>query len=98
MKIFKFGGASIKDAAGIKNITQVLQKVGYDDILIVISAMGKMTNAFENLTNAYFYKKDELPFLIDKVRAYHYEIATDLFKSKKHQIFSEIEIYDGFYP
>jgi len=92
MKIYKFGGASVKDAKGVKNVAKVLQKVGYDDILIVISAMGKMTNAFENMTNAYYYKSDELPFLIDQVRAYHYEIATELFKDKKHKIFSEIEL------
>jgi aspartate kinase len=92
MKIFKFGGASVKDAKSVKNIANVLQKTGYDDILIVISAMGKMTNAFEKLTDAYFYKSEELPFLIDEVRAYHYEIGSDLFESKKHQIFSEIEV------
>jgi len=92
MKIFKFGGASIKDADGVKNMAQVLQKIGFDDILIVISAMGKMTNAFEKLTDAYFYKKDELSFLIDEVRAYHYEIATDLFNDKNHEIFKEIEV------
>ena len=92
MKIYKFGGASVKDAKGVKNVAKVLQKVGYDDILIVISAMGKMTNAFENMTNAYYYKSDELPFLIDQVRAYHYKIATELFKDKKHKIFSEIEL------
>ncbi len=91
MKVFKFGGASIKDAEGVKNVAFVLRKVGYNDILLVISAMGKMTNAFEKLTNAYYYKRDELPFLIDEVRAYHYKIATDLFGDKDHQIFNEIE-------
>ncbi len=92
MRIFKFGGASVKDAEGVRNIAEVLQKIGYDDILIVLSAMGKMTNAFEKLTDAYFYKRDELPFLIDEVRAYHYEVSTELFKDKKHQIFNEIEV------
>ena len=91
MKVFKFGGASVKDAEGVKNVAKVLQKVGYGNILLVISAMGKMTNAFEKLTDAYYYKKDELPFLIDEIRAYHYEIATDLFGGKDHQIFHEIE-------
>jgi len=91
MKVFKFGGASVQDAEGIKNVAFVLRKVGYNDILLVISAMGKMTNAFEKLAEAYYYKKDELPFFIDEVRAYHYEIATDLFGGKDHQIFNEIE-------
>jgi len=91
MKVFKFGGASVKDANGVKNVTRVLQQVGYNDILLVISAMGKMTNAFEKLTDAYYYKKEELSFLIDGVRKYHYDIAMDLFGDKSHQIFSELE-------
>ena len=47
MKIFKFGGASIKDADGIKNVYKVLQTVGYQDVLLVVSAIGKTTNALE---------------------------------------------------
>ena len=53
MDIFKFGGASVKDAASIKNVFQVLQKTGITDKVIVISAMGKMTNALENVIAAY---------------------------------------------
>ena len=45
MRIFKFGGASVKDAEGIKNVYDVLQKVGFEDVLLVVSAMGKTTNA-----------------------------------------------------
>ena len=39
MKIFKFGGASVKDAQGVKNLVRVLETVGYDNTLIVVSAM-----------------------------------------------------------
>ena len=49
MKIFKFGGASIKDALGVKNVAHILQQEGASNCLLVISAMGKMTNAFENI-------------------------------------------------
>jgi aspartate kinase len=41
MKVFKFGGASVKDAAGVKNLVRVLETVGYQNTLVVISAMGK---------------------------------------------------------
>ena len=41
MQIFKFGGASVKDAEGVKNLAHVLQTVGYSNTLIVVSAMGK---------------------------------------------------------
>ena len=54
MKIFKFGGASVKDADGVKNLVNVLQEVGYDNTLIVISAMGKTTNAIEVVIKNYF--------------------------------------------
>ncbi|MET2983657.1 aspartate kinase [Aureibaculum conchae] len=91
MKIFKFGGASVKDAEGVKNVVQVLQKVGYNNVLIVVSAMGKMTNAFEKIASAYFYKKEELPLFIKEARDYHYTIINKLFESKSHPIFSEIE-------
>ena len=93
MKIFKFGGASIKDANGVKNVAKVLNDVGYDDVFIVISAMGKMTNAFEKMTNAYFYNTSDLPLCIDDIRAYHYKIIKDLFKNNKHKIYEEVEGY-----
>ena len=54
MRIFKFGGASVKDADGIKNVLDVLQKVGHEDLLVVISAMGKTTNALEIVIKNYF--------------------------------------------
>ncbi len=91
MRIFKFGGSSVKDAEGVKNLVQVLNVAGYENVLIIVSAMGKMTNAFEKITDAYFYKKEELPVFIKQVRDYHYTIANKLFNSKDHAVFSEIE-------
>ena len=44
MRVFKFGGASVKDSEGVKNVAEVLKKVGYKDTLIIASAMGKTTN------------------------------------------------------
>lgn len=91
MKIFKFGGASVKDASGIKNVAKVLKQVGYNDVFLVVSAMGKMTNAFEKLSDAYFYKTNDLHLLIDEVRAYHFNIIKDLFNNNKDEILVEIE-------
>ena len=56
MKVFKFGGASVKDASGVKNLVRVLNSVGYKDTLVVVSAMGKTTNALEKVIEAYFEK------------------------------------------
>ena len=60
MKVYKFGGASIKDAESIKNVAHILQQEGTENCLLVISAMGKMTNAFEKIVNAYFTDKEKL--------------------------------------
>ena len=59
MKIFKFGGASVKDAEGVKNVLHVLKTVGHEDVLLVISAMGKTTNALEVVIANYFEKSKE---------------------------------------
>ena len=60
MKVFKFGGASIKDADAVKNVALILKKYSTDNLLIVISAMGKMTNAHEKLLNSFFNHKDSV--------------------------------------
>ena len=57
MRVFKFGGASVKDSEGVKNVVKVLKEVGYEDTLVVISAMGKTTNAMEAVVAAYFEDK-----------------------------------------
>ncbi|PHQ55431.1 MAG: aspartate kinase [Lutibacter sp.] len=91
MKIFKFGGASVKDANGVKNVLQVLMHEGYQNTLIVISAMGKMTNAFEKIIDSYYHKTEDLNQNIEFVKNYHLEITTNLFGDKNYQIFVEVE-------
>ena len=89
MKIFKFGGASVKDAAGIKNVFSVLEKVGHEDTLLVISAMGKTTNALEIVIKNYFEKSNELNSSLQDVRKYHNQILLDLFddEEQEHDVF-----------
>jgi len=91
MKIFKFGGASVKDAESVKNVLRVLKHEGFENTLIVISAMGKMTNAFEKVINSYYYKTADLKQNIEFVRNYHLKIAANLFNDDTHSIFIEIE-------
>lgn len=79
MRVFKFGGASVKDAEGVKNVAQVLNKVGYKDTLIIISAMGKTTNALELVVDHYFNKPEELPNAILELKQFHLQIIEDLF-------------------
>lgn len=91
MKVFKFGGASVKDASGVKNVTEVLKKEGTDQTVVVISAMGKMTNAFEDICNSYATKSKDLNEKIDFVKSYHYQIITDLFGDKAVKTLNDIE-------
>ncbi|WP_298417212.1 aspartate kinase [uncultured Kordia sp.] len=91
MKIFKFGGASVKDANGVKNLVKVLQEVGYDNTLIVTSAMGKTTNAIEVVIKNYFDKSKELQASIQEIAKYHNEILLELFPNENHQIFAKVK-------
>ncbi|WP_405203374.1 aspartate kinase [Dokdonia sp. LLG6352-1] len=90
MQVFKFGGASVKDAAGIKNIATVLNETGVTEKLVVISAMGKTTNAMEAIVNAYFNDKTLLPEHLKATVDYHTQIASDLF-TPGHTIFTSIK-------
>ena len=95
MRIFKFGGASIKDAKGVKNLASVLKKMGHKNTLIVVSAMGKTTNALELVIKNYFENKKELQSSIQEVKKYHNEILLDLFDTIHHQTFNKVsELFD----
>ena len=92
MQIFKFGGASVKDANGVRNVASVLQKMGYKDTLIVVSAMGKTTNALEVVIKNYFENKTELNSALQEVIKYHNEIILDLFENETHQVFKKVSL------
>ncbi len=89
MKVFKFGGASIKDASSIKNILEIISNYSNDNLLIVVSAMGKTTNALEKVVENYFKNKSELKSSILEVLNFHIDICNEIFP-KNHLIFSEI--------
>lgn len=91
MRIFKFGGASIKDAEGIRNVVEVLQTVGHQNTLLVVSAMGKTTNAMEVVVKNYFKDKTALDASFNEIIDYHNEISLALFKNDKHPIFAEVK-------
>ncbi|MGB6267954.1 MAG: aspartate kinase, partial [Olleya sp.] len=87
MRIFKFGGASVKDAKGVKNLIAVLEQVGHENTMIVVSAMGKTTNALELVIGNYFDNKKELQSAIQEVIKYHNNIILDLFENENHPVF-----------
>jgi len=91
MRVFKFGGASVKDANGVKNLISVLDQVGHDNTLIIVSAMGKTTNALEQVIGNYFDNKPELQNAIQAVVTYHSDIILALFENKNHPVFESVK-------
>lgn len=92
MKIFKFGGASVKDADGIKNVYSVLEQVGCEEVVLVVSAMGKTTNALELVIKNYFEKSPALQSSVQEIKKYHNQIVLDLFEEETHTVFSDINV------
>jgi len=92
MRVFKFGGASVKDPDAVRNVVSVLKEVGYLDTLVVISAMGKTTNAMEKVVESYFYDKGALNASIQEVIDYHEGILSGLFENPNHPIYGNIKL------
>ena len=78
MRVFKFGGASVKSADAVKNVSKVLNAHGDGPLVVVISAMGKITNKMEQLVDAYFHNDNTKKQLFDEVKAFHCEITDEL--------------------
>ncbi len=77
MKVYKFGGASVRNADGVRNLAHIVE--GEDDLFIIVSAMGKTTNALERVfTHMQNGRKEEANEEIKQVQAYHAEIIDDL--------------------
>ena len=90
MKVFKFGGASVKDAEAVKNVGEVVKNFPNDSIMIIVSAMGKTTNKMEAIVDSYWNNTDELELLQDELKKFHLDICHDLFE-ENHFIFTEIK-------
>ena len=88
-KVFKFGGASIKDVENIKNVGKILQTYASEELVIVFSAMGKVTNMLEQVVETYVQNSAEATQALQKVKDYHENIIKDLF-AKEHSIFNEV--------
>ncbi|MGB3344768.1 MAG: aspartate kinase [Aequorivita sp.] len=91
MKIFKFGGASTIDAENIRNVASVIKQTDEKNLVVVISAMGKITNALEIVVDDYFSGNGNYKNSLLKVYDFHHQILIDLFNSTSHPIFSEID-------
>ncbi|WP_373058604.1 aspartate kinase [Zunongwangia sp. H14] len=91
MKVFKFGGASVKDAEGVRNLLNVLNKTGNSNLLIVVSAMGKTTNALEEVVEAYL-KNGNFREKLNLIRNFHQAIISKLFPEGREEISGKTEV------
>jgi aspartate kinase len=89
MLVFKFGGASVKVAAGVTNLANVVKQYTDQQLLIVVSAMGKTTNALEKLTKAYMDQANDMHDIFNEIKEYHYNILNGLFEPG-HPVFDEV--------
>ena len=90
MKVFKFGGASIKDSDSVKNLVENIRNfIGYE-LVVVVSAMGKTTNNLEKLAHDFFYEDGDITALLQPIIDFHNLIAEDLIPQKDHAVFNEL--------
>ncbi len=93
MHVYKFGGASVKDAKGVRNVAKVIRLMGEKNKLIVISAMGKTTNALEKIIELYFSKDENLTFEVENLRQFHHQILADLFNNPHHPSYTKVNYF-----
>lgn len=89
IKVFKFGGASVKNADAVRNVGAIIQSFS-DDLVVVVSAMGKTTNALEEVVKSYFYHDGKVEDKLKVVKDFHSEILNNLFEDKEHPIFNDV--------
>lgn len=94
MKVYKFGGASVRSAEGIRNIARIVSGVE-DDLFIVVSAMGKTTNAMEVVLDAFMRaERTAAQEKLMEVETYHTEIITELFDDAQAGIRAVMPLFD----
>ena len=90
IEVYKFGGASVKDAAAIRNVGDILRKPSPRPLAVVISAMGKTTNALEEIIKAHYHHPDQLPALVSKLKSYHEEVAVSLLAEQADALMTDL--------
>ncbi len=91
MKVFKFGGFAVSSAANIKNLVKIINLNNSDQLLIIVSAMGKTTDALEKLCDGYFSRSEEAIIQLNNIKEFHEQIMAELFGNKEHPIYNEVD-------
>lgn len=92
MIVFKFGGASVKDVDGVKNLKKIISLYQNQKLLVVVSAMGKMTNAFEEVVKARFFQKTNFTPILKEIEDYHKNLVLGL-ALENTEVWSKLEGY-----
>ncbi|MDO9254001.1 MAG: aspartate kinase [Bacteroidales bacterium] len=95
LKVFKFGGASVKDADSVRNVATILRKHSPEKLVVILSAMGKTTNALEKVLNAWYESDERLNTFIQDVISYHQGIIISLFPDKNHPVYFKTDLLFG---
>jgi len=90
IRVFKFGGASVRDAAGIRNVAEIVSTYGDGPLTVVVSAIGKTTNALEEVVSAFAKTKNEAASAkLVEIKQHHYEIARELL-GDEHPVYAQL--------
>ena len=95
LKVFKFGGASVKDAVSVHNVAAILKTHAPEKLVVIVSAMGKTTNALEKVLNAWYENDERLSTFVQEIIDYHQEIIISLFPDKKHPVHFKTDLLFG---
>lgn len=90
MQVYKFGGASIKNIEGIKNVTQIIQSYGPKNLLVVVSAMDKTTDRLQELAFAHINGDENQHQLLEGIKAFHFDIIGKLFSDTKNPVYNDV--------
>lgn len=90
MQVYKFGGASVRDAASLRNVASILNSQVKEPTVVVVSAMGKTTNKLEEVVQAYFNKSGRAEELLTSIKQEHLGIAKELFGTDTDPVFDQL--------
>ena len=90
MRVFKFGGASVKNAAAVRNVAEILKQFPDGKLVMVLSAMGKTTNGLEKVVKSYFFEDGNTISHLNDIKTYHYGLAEELFPHHEHPVFKAL--------
>lgn len=92
MNVFKFGGASVNSGESIRNLKKIITPYSNNELIVVVSAMGKTTRKLEKLAFAYFDRQNT-DYQFEEIRKFHFETLNGLFHNKEHKVYYEINAF-----